>query len=111
MAVKFLRHIFYSFTCLQSQLLAEDDGNTLAHTEKYQSSHQSENPIMFNGDDPIEADNEIRRMLTDLLIDNARLHKQVNSVIRRALKTVVDPEKDDGQSPFRKSALNRFLER
>ena len=66
---------------------------------------------MMNGDDPIEAENEIRRMLTDTLIDNGRLRKQINSVIRCAFKTVVEPERNDGEVPSRKTFLNRFLER
>jgi len=66
---------------------------------------------VINGDDPIKAESEIIRMLPDTLIDNARLRKQINSVIRCAFKTVVKPEKDDGEVPSRKTVLNRFLER
>ena len=74
------------------------------------SSESSENLIATNGENPINADDEIRKMLTDIFIDNARLRKQVNSVIRCALNTVVKPEKEDGDEvPSRRTVLNRFL--
>lgn len=79
--------------------------------DEARSNESSENPIATNGDNPINADDEIRKMLTDTFIDNARLRKQVNSVIRCALNTVVKPEKDDSDEvPSRTTVLNRFLE-
>ncbi|KAJ6807827.1 PX domain-containing protein EREL1 isoform X1 [Iris pallida] len=90
----------------EAQLLAQDDEHAVAN-------NYSENSVTVNSDDPIKADDEMRKMLTGTLIDNARLRKQVNSVIRCALKTVNGPEKDDGSAevPTRKTVLNRFLQK
>lgn len=100
-----------SLLLAEAQLLAHDDDEpAIADAEKSKSTYPSENLIMMNGDDPVKSDNEVRRMLTDMLIDNARLRKQVNAVIRCAFKTLVEPEKD-GEVPSRKTILNRFLER
>lgn len=97
--------------CMQAQLLAQDDEHATADTERSKSANTPESLVTINGDDPIKVDNEIRRMLTDMLIDNARLRKQVNSVTRCAFRTVAEPGKDDGEVPSRKSVLNRFLKR
>ncbi|XP_077221858.1 phox (PX) domain-containing protein [Tasmannia lanceolata] len=82
----------------EAQLLAQDDESAIiAAVERSQ------------GNDP---DDEVRKMLTDIFIDNARLRKQVNSIIRCALKTVVKPDKEDGEETHpRKTVLNKFLER
>lgn len=96
---------------LQAQLLAQDDERATAATEISKNTSTHENLVIINGDDPIKVDDEIRRVLTDTLIDNALLRKQVNSVIRCAFKTVAEPGKDDGEAPSRKSVLSRFLER
>lgn len=40
-------------------------------------------------------DNELRNMLTDIFVDNARLRKQMNAVIRCALNTYVKSDEDD----------------
>lgn len=71
----------------------------------------SESPIIPNGDTSITADDdEIRKTLTDVFIDNLKLRKQLNNVIR--LSTVTKQEKEDGSEvPSRKTVLNRFLER
>lgn len=89
----------------QAQLLAQDDENATAATSKIHDK---------SGDDLRTKDDEVRNMLTDIFIDNARLRRQVNSVIRCALKTAIVPEKDDGEeaeAPSRKTVLNMFLER
>lgn len=54
---------------------------------------------------------ELRKMVTDIFVDNARLRKQVNSVIRCALNTYVksDEDDDDEETPFRKTVLSKFL--
>ena len=68
----------------------------------------------INAGDQRKSDNELRLMLTDILVDNARLRKQVNSVIRCALSANAiededdDEEKDD--TSLRKSVLSKFLE-
>ncbi|XP_043701603.1 PX domain-containing protein EREL1-like isoform X2 [Telopea speciosissima] len=89
----------------EAQLLAQDDENPVASASK---DHN------VKGDDLRTKDDRVRKMLTDIFIDNARLRKQVNSVIRCALKTAVTPENDDDdgeEEPARKTVLNKFLER
>ncbi|KAL5697920.1 hypothetical protein ACHQM5_029019 [Ranunculus cassubicifolius] len=81
----------------EAQLLAQDD-------ETYV-------PYNSNGGESKNTDDDIRRMLTDIFIDNAKLRKQVNSVLRFALKTSIKKsEKVEEESP-RKTVLNKFLER
>ena len=46
-------------------------------------------------DDTRTTDNELRKMLRDILTENASLRKQVNSVIRHALKMDIQCKKDD----------------
>lgn len=43
-------------------------------------------------------DDELRNMLKDIFTDNARLRKQVNAVLRCALKTDTSSQKDDDLS-------------
>ncbi|XP_043724980.1 PX domain-containing protein EREL1-like isoform X2 [Telopea speciosissima] len=85
----------------EAQLLAQDDENAV--------SSASIDHTMIGND--LTTDDQVKKMLTDIFIDNARLRKQVNSVIRCALKTVVMPEKDAGEEESSKTVLNRFLER
>lgn len=87
----------------QAQLLAQDVENTvMAADETYN----------VNGNDR-KADDELRKMLTDQFVDNARLRMQVNSVIRCALYTNIKAEEDDedGDTHLRKTVLSKFLER
>lgn len=65
-----------------------------------------------NGSDR-RSDDELRQMLTDIFIDNARLRMQVNTVIRCALNTHVKSDNDDSkeETPLRKTVLSRFLDR
>ncbi|KAF6138636.1 hypothetical protein GIB67_032530 [Kingdonia uniflora] len=65
----------------------------------------------INGDDLGTTDNEIRKMLTYLFIDNAKLCKQVNFVIRCALKTTITSKNSEEETPSRKTVLNKFLGR
>ncbi|KAJ6849767.1 PX domain-containing protein EREL1 isoform X1 [Iris pallida] len=97
----------------EAQLLSRDDEHVVADVRKTKGSDYSEDLITADGEDPTKEDDEMRKMLTDTLVDNARLRKQVNSVIRCALKTLMEPEKDDGSDevPNRKTVLNRFFER
>jgi len=54
----------------------------------------------------------VRKMLTDIFIDNAQLRKVVNAVTRSALLADQKPEKDEGdEAPSRKSYLNKYLEK
>ncbi|PPD76365.1 hypothetical protein GOBAR_DD26712 [Gossypium barbadense] len=55
----------------EAQLLAQDVENSVVRSEE---SHK-----MKDGDKRI--DDELRKMLTDMFVDNARLRKQVNSII------------------------------
>ncbi|KAE8680829.1 signal recognition particle 54 kDa protein 2-like [Hibiscus syriacus] len=70
----------------EAQLLAQDVENSVARPEE---SH-----TMKDGDERIG--NELRKMLTDMFVDNARLRKKVNSVVRCALSTYVKTN-DDGE--------------
>lgn len=67
-------------------------------------------------------DDELRKMLTDMFVDNARLRKQVNSVVRCALNTYVKTDEDDDddgdneeeveeeeETHLRKTVLSKFL--
>ncbi|KAF5199703.1 Px domain-containing protein erel1 [Thalictrum thalictroides] len=85
----------------EAQLLAQEDENSVSSASRSYNS---------NGVDVRTTDDDIRKMLTDIFIDNARLRKQVNSVIRCALKTTIKSEKDE-ETPSRKTVLNKFLER
>ncbi|XP_042468738.1 PX domain-containing protein EREL1-like isoform X1 [Zingiber officinale] len=96
----------------EAQLLARNDEMAYINDD-VQSTEVSESPIIPNGDTSMTADDdEIRKTLTDVFIDNLKLRKQVNTVIRHALNTVTKQEKEDGSEvPSRKTVLNRFLER
>lgn len=63
--------------------------------------------------DSKRTDDELRKRLTDILVDNARLRKQINSVIRCALKSDVISEKDDGEEEIslRRTVLSKLLEK
>jgi hypothetical protein len=62
-------------------------------------------------------DDELRKMLTETFIDNARLRKQVNSVLRCALhgpgksEEYDDDDEEEEEAPSRKTVLSKFLER
>ncbi|XP_042497996.1 PX domain-containing protein EREL1-like isoform X2 [Macadamia integrifolia] len=92
----------------EAQLLAQDDENPVASANK---DHN------MKGNDLGTKDDQVRKMLTDIFIDNAKLRKHVNSVIRCALKTAVMPEIDEEEEPSepsepsRNTVLNKFLER
>lgn len=84
----------------QAQLLAQDVENAVVAVDETRS-HKRTN------------DDELRKMVTDIFVDNATLRMQVNSVIRCALNTSVKSEKDDEDEevPLRKNVLIKFLER
>ncbi|KAK9100661.1 hypothetical protein Scep_024091 [Stephania cephalantha] len=87
----------------EAQLLAQDDENpTVTSSGRYNVS----------GSDLTKLDIEIRKMLSDIFIDNATLRKQVNSAIRFALQTSSKSDKESNEeTPSRKTVLNKFLER
>ncbi|KAJ6963769.1 PX domain-containing protein EREX isoform X1 [Populus alba x Populus x berolinensis] len=86
----------------EAQLLAQDLENSVARSDE---THNT------NGSD--RTDNELRKMLTETFIDNARLRMQVNSIIRCALNIHLKSDKDDedDEAPLRKTVLSKFLER
>ncbi|KAG6789054.1 hypothetical protein POTOM_005138 [Populus tomentosa] len=86
----------------EAQLLAQDLENSVARSDE---THNT------NGSD--RTDNELRKMLTETFIDNARLRMQVNSIIRCALNIHLKSDKDDEdeEAPLRKTVLSKFLER
>ncbi|MBA0812385.1 hypothetical protein Gohar_026356, partial [Gossypium harknessii] len=98
----------------EAQLLAQDVENSVVRSEE---SHK-----MKDGDKRI--DDELRKMLTDMFVDNARLRKQVNSVVRCALNAYVKTDEDDDdddddseeeeveeeeETHLRKTVLSKFL--
>lgn len=97
----------------QAQLLAQDVENGIIAA---MSSNSNTNGSV-NG--RRTRDDELRKMLTDMFIDNARGRKQVNSAIRCALSTTDKSDKDDNfdddyvkeESSSRKTVLSKFLER
>lgn len=96
---------------LQAQLIAQDNGENIRKADTANSA-SSETLVETSGEDPTIADGEMRKLLTDIFMDNALLRKQLNSVMRCALNTVNKPEKEESEEAHsRKTVLNRFLER
>ncbi|PKA59184.1 hypothetical protein AXF42_Ash001277 [Apostasia shenzhenica] len=94
----------------EAQLLARAD--EVSELGEIISEETADDINPTDGVDTITGDKEMRRLLSETLIDNARLRKQVNSAFRCALKTLIKPEKDDADhAPSRKTVLNRLLER
>ncbi|KAI3455298.1 hypothetical protein Pfo_011961 [Paulownia fortunei] len=86
----------------EAQLLAQD-----VATPVTSSGHDSDNVMTM--------DNELRKMLTDVVVDNAILRKQANSVIRCALN-VTRASPDSSQTvkedaPSRNTVISNFFER
>jgi len=88
----------------EAQLLAQDVENAVVPVDETRST---------NGSYKRTTDDELRKMVTDIFVDNATLRMQVNSVMRCALNTNVQSEKDDEDEevPLRKTVLSKFLER
>ncbi|EEF44828.1 PX domain-containing protein EREX [Ricinus communis] len=86
----------------EAQLLAQDVENSVAGLDE-----------TFNMIGSDKSDDELRKLLTEVFVDNARLRMQINSVIRCALNTHVKSDKEDEEeeTPFRKTVLSKFLER
>ncbi|GAV75448.1 hypothetical protein CFOL_v3_18927 [Cephalotus follicularis] len=87
----------------EAHLLAQDIENSMGRLDGTLNIDSNDRGI----------DDDLRKMLTDTFVDNARLRMQVNSVIRCALNTFVKPDKDDEEedTPLRKTVLSKFLER
>lgn len=87
----------------QAQLLAQDVENAVAAVDETSRA---------NGSNTRTTDDELRMMLTDVFVDNARLRKQVNSILRCALANATSEKDDeDEEVPLRKTVLSKFLER
>ncbi|WCJ40524.1 Phox (PX) domain-containing protein [Euphorbia peplus] len=86
----------------EAQLLAQDVENSVAGRDESHGSSGS-----------ARTDDELRKLLTEVFVDNARMRMQVNSVIRCALNANVKSEKEDEEeeTPLRKTVLSKFLER
>ncbi|KDP37061.1 hypothetical protein JCGZ_06117 [Jatropha curcas] len=85
----------------EAQLLAQDIENSVANLDENRN---------MNGSD--RTDDELRKLLTEVFVDNARLRMQVNSVIRCALNSYVKSDKDEEdeeETPLRKTVLSKFL--
>eukprot|EP01018_Ginkgo_biloba_P015535 Gb_30818 [translate_table: standard] len=107
----------------EAQLLAQEDENAV-ETAEHVAARQLHNGLHGNGNESrldkanvmagmeaVASEAMVRKMLTDIFIDNAQLRKFLNSVTRSALLAAQKPEKDEGdETPTRKSVLNRFLE-
>ncbi|KAK8992887.1 hypothetical protein V6N11_048951 [Hibiscus sabdariffa] len=83
----------------EAQLLAQDVENLVARPEE---SHKMK-------DDDKRTDDELRKMITDMFVDNARLRKQVNLVVRCALDTYVKTDEDEEDISLSKTVLSKFL--
>ncbi|KAJ7962835.1 Phox (PX) domain protein [Quillaja saponaria] len=88
----------------EAQLLAQDVQNGVAAVD--------ETPNV-SADDRRTTDSELKKMLTEIFVDNATLRKQVNSVIRCALNANIKSEEEDEEEEIilRKTVLSKFLER
>ncbi|KAA8525485.1 hypothetical protein F0562_007340 [Nyssa sinensis] len=82
----------------EAQLLAQDDGNVVSTVD---------NKIQ-DVDVKRTLDDELRKILMDIFIDNTRLRKQVNTVIQRALKMDFSSKNDDKEAPSRIVVLNNI---
>lgn len=56
-------------------------------------------------DDEVLLDDEIRKLLSNTIIDCAVLRKQINSVLRTALKTIIKPLKESNKEGHPRSAF------
>lgn len=78
----FFPYLLYTYF-LQVQHFAQDDDNV------------SVDELHKIDDETRALDDELRKMLKDIFTDNARLRKQVNAVLRCALKADTSSQKDD----------------
>lgn len=65
-------------------------------------------------DDPGTTDDELRKMLANIFVDNASLRIQINSVMRCALMANIKSEEDESEEEeihLQKTVLSKFLKR
>ncbi|KAI4329355.1 hypothetical protein L6164_021626 [Bauhinia variegata] len=87
----------------EAQLLAQDIENAVIAVNETHSITEG---------NTLRTDDELRKMLTHIFVDNASLRKQINSVIRCALNANITSEDDeDEEIHLRKTVLSKFLER
>ncbi|KAG5618642.1 hypothetical protein H5410_018466 [Solanum commersonii] len=81
----------------EAQLLAPDVETTIAGRN-------------LDGEYSRTAVDELRKQLADVYVDNAKLRKQMNSVIRYALQTAGRSKGNEEESPSTKTALTKSLD-
>ncbi|KAJ1393479.1 PX domain superfamily [Sesbania bispinosa] len=87
----------------EAQLLAQDVENAVGAVGETRD---------ITADDTGTTNDELRKMLANLFVDNASLRKQVNSVIRCALNANMKSEEDEEEEiHLQKTVLIKFLER
>lgn len=79
-------------------------------TEKNETTASLDGKIHDTNEETRTMDDELRRMLADIFVDNARLRKQVNSVIRRTLQVGTMPKKEDA-TPSEEIIVNKSVEK
>ncbi|CAK8535649.1 unnamed protein product [Lathyrus sativus] len=86
----------------EAQLLAQDVENVMDAVERNTTT-----------DDTGTTNEELRKMLANIFVDNASLRKQVNSVIRCALIANIksDENEEEDEIHLQKTFLSKFLER
>lgn len=83
----------------EAQLLAQDVENSLAA----KGSPGGDRNFTRSTED------EVRKMLTDIFIDNATLRKRINSVIRCTISVPDKSDEEEEEVPSRKTVLSKFL--
>lgn len=92
--------------------MAREDEPTISGTDYNSSTKSAElfNIDSVNGENLAVSEEDIRKALTDLFIDNAQLRKELNFVTRCALRSVAKSDRAETEEvPSRKTVLNRFL--
>lgn len=81
----------------EAQLLAQDMESTVASSSSYA--------------DGVTDDDKLRKMVTDVFIDNACLRKKINSILRYAHIVPETSDKNGGETSSKDTVLGKFLER
>lgn len=99
------------FLLAEAQLLAEEEDDDESNSRTQRDSEMP-NGAHIGGSVSrvVGIDEPLRKILTEIYIDNAHLHKLVNSLTLKNLLIDTKQEKDQRtEAPARKSMLNRFL--
>uniref|UniRef100_A0A3Q7FRM6 Uncharacterized protein n=1 Tax=Solanum lycopersicum TaxID=4081 RepID=A0A3Q7FRM6_SOLLC len=81
----------------EAQILAQDVETTVAGGN-------------LDGEYSCTTVDELRKQLADVYVDNAKLRKQMNSVIRYALQTASRSKDNEEENPSTKTALTKSLD-